>query len=1126
MGTILGLDLGTSSIGWAVVDDEKQSILGMGTRIFPEGVANLGQGDREISKNAERTDARGIRRQAYRRRLRKILLLKTLVKNQLCPIPEEKIKTWNTDEFVHTEVFKNWAARNPYELRSKALTEKIEKEELGRIFYHMIQRRGFQSNSRSAGGKDEGAIYEGKPKEEKIGILQTRAQLNGKTLGSYLAGIYPEENTSYQHGLERIRNRYTTRQMYIDEFEAIWETQSKHHPVLTEELKTLIGGRKKDGYKEDGILFYQRPLRSQKFLVGKCTFEPTKTKCPRSAIPFEWYRIYQWVNSVECNDEKLNTEEREKLVQQLLKKDKVSFSSLRKAIGKEGNEFQFNYKNDDKIVGSHTIAKLSHKNIFGKRWDAFSENEKEHIWHDLVFYDDKEMLRERGMKKWGLGEEEADRFCKLRLAEGYAHLSRKAINNILPFLKEGFTYDVAVALGGIKNAFGANWEKLAPEDKTLISDNIWDIMHHRKTGGYLETLRQFLSKEFGMKEKQLEKLYHHSTAVKAEELLKRLPTGKEADKEIRDIRNPVVMAALFELRKVVNELIDRFGSFDEIKIELARDLKLSKVKRNEMRKKQKRLEGETDRVKKELEKLNNIYPTHQNILKYKLWEECNKTCPFTGTTIELSRLFTGSVQIEHIHPWSRSLNDSFMNKTLCMADENRAKGNRTPYEFYCKEQGEAKWERVKQQALSCFKNKPGYPDAYHKFKQFVKQEHDDDFSSRQLNDTRYISREAKSYLSKICRKINVAPGQMTSNLRSKWGLHSILNPEDEKLREDHRHHAIDALVMACMKSSYLMELSRWNRYQRSYDLKDFPLPWPDFRNQAETLVEQILVSHKKNHNVLSSRRYSVTKNGKTFKNLGIAARGSLHKETIYGKRKSNHGTEAYHVRKPLESITGKKHVEKIVDPVIRQLINNKVEALGGYQKSGGVPAETFFHTDESGNKLPAIFLPNKKGDPVPVKKVRIREKLGGAERLKEANQYVNPRNNHHILIYRGNDGSLKEETVTFWTAVERKKQGLPVIMLPGDGEKIVTTLQINDMFVIGAPDVSPDSFWKGSEIKDKLYRVQKISEKYYTFRLHTASTLSFSEHELRIQSLRKWEERQPVKVVITPSGLLRPAAKR
>lgn len=247
----------------------------------------------------------------------------------------------------------------------------------------------------------------------------------------------------------------------------------------------------------------------------------------------------------------------------------------------------------------------------------------------------------------------------------------------------------------------------------------------------------------------------------------------------------------------------------------------------------------------------------------------------------------------------------------------------------------------------------------------------------------------------------------------------------------------------------------------------------------------------------------------------------MHKETVFGKRSTPSGAEAFHVRKPIESITTKKQIDKIVDPVIRKIITGRIEFLGGYVKGDTVPPEAFFGTDVEGLKVPRIFLPNRNGDPVPVKKVRIRENLGGAERLKDINQYVNPRNNHHVLIYRGSDDSFKEKTVTFWTAVERKKHGMPVVQLPEDGIEVIATLQINDKFLIGLSKEMLTEVGDDLECLQKhLYRVQKLSEGDYTFRLHTASTLNHPEQEFRIQSLKKWREFNPVPVKITPAGEL------
>jgi len=1155
MAKILGLDLGTNSIGWAIIDDENSKILGIGSRIFPEGVVNLGDGEgREASKNASRTDARGTRRQIFRRRLRKRYLLRELAKNNMSPFDYKLVKAWNQKDIFSNESLKEWLRLNPYELRAKALKEKITLEELGRIFYHMIQRRGFQSNSRSAGAEnnEKSVIFKGDAKSGKIGISETTESIkDNQTLGSYLNKIYPKESEPFSGRLERIRNRYTTRQMYIDEFEAIWEHQKQYHKELTHELKTIFGGRKKDGYSEDGVLFHQRPLRSQKHLVGNCSFEPKKTKCHISAIPNEQRRVYEWLNTLKCDlvgeKVKITLEDRENILKLLFSKEKVKFKEIRKAINKLDGHYQFNYKDDDAVYGSHTISNLSNKKFFGKQWFEFSKKEQEDIWHTLYSFDDRDKLKQCAIEKWNFNEEKAEKISKFNLKDGYANLSRKAINNILPFLKMGFTYDVAVGLGGVKNALGNKWE----EYEDFILDNVPEIVRSNLKGGYIEPLKNMLKKECELSEKELSKLYHHSSNIEINKLLHKLPVSPEADKEIQSIKNPVVITALFEIRKLVNEIIEDYGKPDEIKVELARDLKISKSKRNDIRREQKRLERENDRVKAELDYIGQR-PTHVNILKYKLWEECNKTCPYTGKNIEVNQLFSGEIQIEHIYPWSRSLNDSYMNKTMCFADENRAKGDLTPFEFYSK-QGEQKWNDIKLQALSCFKNKANYPNAYYKFKQFVKEKHDSDFINRQLNDTRYISKEAKNYLSKICNNVMVAPGQMTSNLRHHWGLNTVLNKEDDtKIREDHRHHAIDALVMACATRSHLQELSKWNRYDRTYDLENFPKPWKTFREDAETAVEQILVSHKKQKSILTVRTHTTKKNGTTYKNVGVAARGQLHHQTVYGNNK-NCKTDEYVYRVAINSLSFSQ-LNNIIDPNLKNVIIDDI------LKSFEYDEKDFFNKminkeknlDKKIQKVikekvdkclkeQSFFMPNEgkrykrlnkkepnniERKPIPIYKVRVKKVLGKAERLKDnVKQYVDPQKNHHVLIYIDDESNLNEDVVTFWTVVERKRKGFPIYQLPIDGQEIVATLQINDMFLLGLNEEEID--WENPDyslLKEHLYRVQKLSSKFYEFRLNTEASIqqNYLPFYRRITSYGEgiggWQTHNPIKVKVSVSG--------
>ena len=426
----------------------------------------------------------------------------------MCPLLVSDFEDWKTNKAFPTEKLADWFTINPYELRNKALIEKLSLFELGRIFYHLIQRRGFLSNSRK-GGTDDGAIFKGNAKEGKIGITETQESIQDKTLGAYLFEIYPKENEPFQDGLERIRNRYTTRKMYVDEFEMIWEKQKQFHKVLNDDLKQLFGGRKLDGFKEDGILFHQRPLRSQKHLVGNCSFEPTKTKCPISAVPNELRRVYEWVNNVEYNGKKINQDDKDKIVEVLLANEKIEFKKLRKAIGKESAEFKFNYKDDDKIVGTHTISNLSNKKFFGKKWFEFSEKEQEDIWHVLYFFDSKSNLKEYALKNWNFNEEQAVAISKFNVKEGYASLSRKAISNILPFLKQGYNYDVAVVMGGIKNSFGLKWQNDTNENnqKQLdLIDNVEAIVRSKIQGGFIDEIKNLLIKDFNFNEKELKKL--------------------------------------------------------------------------------------------------------------------------------------------------------------------------------------------------------------------------------------------------------------------------------------------------------------------------------------------------------------------------------------------------------------------------------------------------------------------------------------------------------------------------------------------------------------------------------------------------------------------------------------------
>ncbi len=1162
----LGLDVGANSIGWAVIETDEDDcetgktdertgcILGCGVYIFPEGVENLGQGEREISLNATRRSTRQRRRQLYRRKLRKRALLKLMADAGLCPsLSPDELRAWqNTGSFPERPEFQQWLKLNPYYLRLRATTEKVNLFELGRIFYHLTQRRGFPTKSRSAASDESSVIEQGNPKLGKMGIAQTKKLLESNgypTLGAALGALYPPDGEPYTNRYSRIRNRYTERQMYIDEFEYIWSVQQTYYPdVLTMQLKTAIGGRRIDGYLSDGILFYQRPLRSQKHLVGRCSFEPSKPRCQKSHPLFERFRAYQAVNNIRCNDLPLTSEEREKVVRLLLTKKQVTFANIRKALEKTSAEFIFNYDDTDTFAGAPTTAALSSKKIFGARWFELPGEQQHRIWHALQSFDDIEKLAQHARSCFHLSDEAARAFARVSLVDGYASLSLKAIRLILPFLEQGYPYHIAYALAGVRRALGdERWNALCPEEQKALCDSIESIISTSITGGYIERIRSFLHERYGLTERELQKLAHHSSTATPAHRLERIPTEEDYTHAIRSLRNPIVSNVLFALRRLVNELLERFGPFDRTVIELARDLKLSKKQRAAVRLEQKRNEIIRRTIKQQLEN-HGIEPTAENILRYRLWLECERQCPYSGQQISFDQLYNGQVQIEHIIPYDRSLDDSYLNKTLCFTDINRKKGNRTPYEFFTQDYGPDYWNNVKERLNKIFTPKRKwdkddclsyFPDRRRKYERFIAEKLPEDFATRQLNDTRIASLRAREMLELVCPTVHTALGPATAKLRRLWGLENALNFSENtaavKERDDHRHHALDAIVLACTRQSHIQLLSTARARQRQLE-KPIPEPWHSFRQDVMDALAACTVVHHRSDRVLTRRRVHLTKGTTTRTYRSIAACGQLHNETFYGLHTDPEtGNQYYHVRIPLQKMTKRKDVEEIVDPTIRALVEQRIEELGGY-RNDEIPAGAFFGTTPDGSPQPMIFLPNRRGDMVPVYKVRTRRTISNAVPHRTgANRYVDPSNNHHAIIFRLPDGTFDVNVVQFWEAVKRKLRGEPLYQVP-PGCELVMTLHINDMVLLGCSNETLERIWqnyppdkRGKEIMPYLHKVQKLSYSKNSgfelcFRHHTDARPSVEAQRdyvlIRNWGTGKqgWYTYNPIKLRITPSG--------
>ena len=1451
MGKTLGLDLGTASIGWAIIDEQASNIIDAGVRVFPEGAEGIGT-MAEQSSNAVRREHRQARRQTYRRRLRRIKLLSVLINQGMCPLTHEELRKWKNYKTGEVKVFPSnpeftsWLQMNPYELRHRVLATDISLHELGRIFYHIIHHRGFKSGRKS---KEEGALYKGK--DATVGIDETKEHISDDiTLGSYL---YTRSIQSENR--KRLRNRYTLRSWYVREFNAIWQRQATVHGLEQRRIEvtktTKVGGAesrktrekiaylKKQGYsyqvdaqgsisykraislkdflgdEETGILFFQLSLRSQKHLLAPCRYEPNKTPALLSHPDYETFRALQFINTIRHGiRERLTPDQRETVLKLFNSKASAfDFLAIKKALGMEGDEF--NYENGHKVPANVTWAKL--KGLFpAEIWN--NEQQREQIWHCFHFFDDDEKLIRKLETDFKLLANTRDSIRKIHLKEGPSNVSLKAIRNMLPFLSKGMSYSDSVLKGGVYKVMGAQ----LPQEVEARIDAI--LKEQNEEGEAIEKVKQFLRTSYKLSDEALKGLYHHSQETEKHDVKNMLP-------DLPNLRNPIVQTCLHELRRLVNLLSKTYlpsgEHFDKIKVEMARELKLPRKVRENMVYENRRREERNTKAKNRLDEYG-LSHSRSNVQKYLLFkeiEEKNGTviCPYTGKSISISSLLGkgNQFQIEHIIPYSISLDDSFFNKTLCDAKENQQKGERTPFQFYGKDS--ARWEEVKQRAFQLL--------PYEKAKRFTSTQdfQVDNFISRQLNDTRYISKMAGNYLSYISEGVIITQGQLTADLRHKWGLNSILAPpllvnkpntgegkyygvpdkkggidnlvimhnsrpspsmsdlvltgeikakvftspvcgenvsfpapqmedgrcwalcaikssiesltpvftplgetkeglfwlrgkitsvdedagtamfectlfgkghkirndnftkgrsywiqarwaeepqfctpakkpqkldpkqatlycsvnEDEatinlfrrsyrlqnvgvdngkwiiiasfdldyvksvavrnekpqlkdrqicvdgevangiyttglnracsfsvkaddgpswavfslqddpreftlkqnkppqkkdsevlegevrtnehnpplfypsKNRNDHRHHAVDALVVACSDTGKLQKLSRWNgqykdrRRNQSARPPSFDPPWGSFRQDAEETVGGILISHKRRYKTLSKIIKNIQKNGEKFRSVGYAVGGQLHKETVYGKRYDMEKHEkTYRKRGSIDRITDHKLLTKVSDRRIRELIRQKLAERGIDTSSPFKIPKDFFFKDGQ----PQLFLPNKNGAPMPIRKVRFGEHLGNAVQLSAGtNQYVNPRNNHHVLLYRDGDGQLNEQIVTFWEVVQRRQAGQPTYQVP-PGATMVCTLKINDMFILDSADsVTREKLKSKKYVAEHLYRVQKCSAHDYFFRLHTEATVARdgSPFMHRI-SMKAWEKLHPVKVRVSLTGELQP----
>jgi len=738
------------------------------------------------------------------------------------------------------------------------------------------------------------------------------------------------------------------------------------------------------------------------------------------------FRIWDDVNKLRVihpttgEKRELTSDEKERIVKALRQKQTRSFSAMRKLLGLlEGEKFNLEEGERAKLKGNETEAKL--RDVLGRRYDELEDAERDRMIQELLFVEREDVLLRHGRDRWGLSEEQARGLVDLELPEGYLRFSEKAIKKMLPHMEDG-----ASIMGEVRKTGALGALELAGYGRPD---------QRREEGqGFLEF------------------------------------------KDVHNLANPLVQAALYEVRKLVNTVIRTYGAPVYVRVELARDLKNPKWRRQEIQKRNRENERRnTDAEERLKQDFGLTRVSREDRDKYKLWEECRHVCPYTGKTIAKEALLTESWEIEHIIPYSRSLDDSFMNKTLCEAAENRRKHNKTPWEAYG--QRETQWGEIMKRTESLPSPKR---DRFRR-----KEAKIEDFISRQLNDTRYIAREVKKMLEKAVGtdKVQVGQGTVTAALRRSWGLNSLLSNTGEKTREDHRHHAVDAVVVGLTSPGILQELSRRSVRGYSHRLPSLAAPWENFREAVRVRLDSMVVSHKQRRKVS----------------------GALHEETNYGMvkgtdgqpRKDSKNQNLYAVRKPVESLT-KAELDRIADARVKEEILSylKAEGVNLEKDTEKSPAwKKAMDPDRFTDRRRPPQLPNRNGPPVPIRKVRLHRPSTGMEVLTDGEgrfkRAVERGGNHHIVIYETAKPSGEKvwsgEVVSLFEAARRLRSREPVVKLPkGSDARFVMSLAINDLV-----EVPVDG-------QKQIYRIQKLDgrSKNITMRLAKAATIQSNETRL------------------------------
>lgn len=1053
--TRLALDIGTTSIGWALLTTdakgEPTGVIRTGVRIFSSGRDDKS----DAPLNQKRQSVRSARRRQDRTIQRKQALIKYLIHYGFMPTDAKDRKKLEL--------------LNPYQVRRDALYNPLPPHHIGRAFFHINQGRGFKSNRKQQGdNKEGGAIKSAIEKTDNL-LLENKAT----TIGEYL---YMRQQNGDHVRTRNISDKtsgfafdfYRQREMLEQEFDKIWQEQKKYNPTIyTDEAYKTI--------RE--VIFHQRPLKIKQEHIGKCTLLTDEYRASKALPIYQNFRIVQdMINLAYIDpqgyDHKIIVKAPEvfkKVYETLASGKNQSFKQIKTALYKAevigDDRWQLNFESDTRkgFDGNEiTHALFSKKNapLQGQldAWDLAKQTDLIKLLLDES-KQDSEVL-DALQDTFGLDEPIAKQVLNIPLPSGYSNLCEQALNALHPImLEQGLRYDMAV--------------KQAYPDKHHSDlnkgDGSWEKLPY-----YAQELQEHCTGGHGDTTKDMKNLSKHLQDIQT--------WGR--------IANPTVHIGLVQLQAVINDIIRIHGKPTFATVEFARDLKNNKNQKKEINERQKKNKENNDKWEKELTDLG-LKNSRENRLRMRLWYELdwdninNRKCPYTGTQISKTMLFSDEVEIEHILPHARTLDDSPNNKTLSMRYANRIKGNKSPYEAFKHSPDGYNWDDIYTRAQHLPKSKAWRfaPNAMDKYADgsFVQE--------RQLNDTRYLSKVAKKYLSLIIppNNIHVIPGQLTAMLRGKWGLNEVLYKKQdendtsifEKNRNDHRHHAIDAVVIGCTTRGMLNKianLSAKNFGNEKKLLSGMKTPWENFRTDVKKSISDIIISHKPDP----------------------YPQGQLHEETFYGKTKGEiltdkkgnpTPTQEYVIRKDITYFVNETKINEIRDPLIKQ------DLLERYNFADRPDDWLQKFTNDTGTR-----------------KVRILTKKPNL--IKIGTKYVKGGNNWAIDIYIDPKNPEKWQGEVIQALYANKKDFQPKWKQKHPEFKRIMRLQKNDL-------VSMD-FNEQRHVM-RLCKIDSISAIH--FAMHSESNVPSRAKELKEQgkyktsAISSLQKMQTQKVHISPSGL-------